>query len=281
MGEWQLWHPTFGQSGRLGNQLWQLAGLAALADRLGLVIALQPEWVYRFWFDVPADMYAIPGIGAHDVTAHVDYLPAGARPYLQDLSLWSPRTADQMRSWIRPSATAADDGAWCAMAAEFDELPGPVLGIHVRRGDNASNPNENHPLRPTSYYRAALDLLAGDYPTVAVFTDDPAWCIAAFAAGGELHVPGKRTPVFYSGARPKEHTPEYLDPGRATDWIDLLLLARCDAHIIANSSFGWWGAFLADSDAVIYPWPWYGPGLADTMNAELMLPGDWTRLAHE
>jgi hypothetical protein len=32
----------------------------------------------------------------------------------------------------------------------------------------------------------------------------------------------------------------------------------CDYHIIANSSFSWWGAWLANSKQVIAPKKWFG-----------------------
>ena len=46
---------------------------------------------------------------------------------------------------------------------------------------------------------------------------------------------------------------------------DLFLMARCRGHIIANSSFSWWGAWLdPDPDKkVIAPARWFGSKHAD------------------
>ena len=39
-------------------------------------------------------------------------------------------------------------------------------------------------------------------------------------------------------------------------YLDLYLMAHFRKHIIANSSFSWWGAFLSGSHSVIAPTPW-------------------------
>lgn len=274
-----IWHRTFGYSGRLGNQLWQIAGMVAIGERTGHDVALPADWTYRPWFSIPTTVYDDPGPDPliAESSVWVSHLRHGARPYLQDMTLWTAATAPTLRAWLRPSEDAAGDFRMVAMRLAFDSLPQPVLGMHVRRGDNASNPNDNHPLRPSAYYRDALELAAGDFASLAIFTDDPQWCVTAANPGGELGVPDHlRSFVFCSGARPKEHDPAYRNPDYATDWLDLHLMARCDGHIIANSSFGWWGAWLAARDVVVYPKPWYGPGLFDIMEEWRILPETWT-----
>ena len=56
---------------------------------------------------------------------------------------------------------------------------------------------------------------------------------------------------------------------------DLCLMTLCDSHIIANSSFSWWGAWLAESakGIVIRPsvWP-IGP---KNLGPEDIFPSSW------
>jgi len=38
----------------------------------------------------------------------------------------------------------------------------------------------------------------------------------------------------------------------------LALMRSCKSHVIANSTFSWWGAYLAGRDVVVYPARWLG-----------------------
>jgi hypothetical protein len=55
------------------------------------------------------------------------------------------------------------------------------------------------------------------------------------------------------------------------DWEQLLLMSCCQSHIIANSSFSWWGAMLGNSSNVYYPCNWFGPDLGHSIK-DLVLP---------
>ena len=108
------------------------------------------------------------------------------------------------------------------------------VSIHIRRGDYV-NLQDHHPLQPMSYYERGLEYFP-DTP-VMVFSDDPEWC--------------KEQTIFQSDdVLISESNP----PG-----IDMYLMSKCSYHIIANSSFSWWGAYLAKSQQVIAPKNWFGP----------------------
>jgi len=107
-----------------------------------------------------------------------------------------------------------------------------VISLHIRRGDYVSNPN--HPVQDIEYYRRALNKLP-DLPVI-VFSDDPDWC---------------NQQEFFSLER------FAISEGNTTD-TDMCLMSLCQYHIIANSSFSWWGAWLAKSNQVIAPKKWFG-----------------------
>jgi hypothetical protein len=121
-----------------------------------------------------------------------------------------------------------------------------MVAVTVRRGDYLSLPDVFHNLGE-SYYRDALEIFPGY--TVVVFSDDPAWCIENLDWA------------------------DYVMPCN-TAVTDLSLLSSFKNHIIANSSFGWWGAWLANGNTVVSPRDWFTNGL-DTTD---LIPDRWIRI---
>jgi hypothetical protein len=115
-----------------------------------------------------------------------------------------------------------------------DEGHSEAIALHVRRTDHLIKPTF-HPVLPISYYEEALSKLSKDIP-VFVFTDDPAW-----AFGHEFFASNR----FFISESDNIH--------------DMCLMSMCNYNIIANSTFSWWGAWLAGHDNVIGPKLWFGP----------------------
>jgi len=135
------------------------------------------------------------------------------------------------------------------------------VSVHVRRGDYASNPATNlyHGTCDPEYYLAAERKLRTEFGelTLFVFSDDPQWA--------------KDNVQFQSNAVAVTHN--LLE----RDYEDLHLMTLCDHHIIANSTFSWWGAWLCDNPGkmVIAPRQWFrGAGLS----AEDLIPEGWIRM---
>lgn len=136
------------------------------------------------------------------------------------------------------------------------------VSIHVRRGDYVSNPaaNKFHGTCGLDYYeRAIADIRArvDGEPVFFVFSDDPDWT---------------RDNLNFAGC--VQHF--IRDNDAATNYEDLRLMAACRHHIIANSTFSWWGAWLnprADK-TVIAPARWF----AETRDTSDLLPQEWVRL---
>ena len=126
---------------------------------------------------------------------------------------------------------------------------GEVLSIHVRRTDYLSN-SANHFNLDFDYYEKALEYF--DTEQVIVFSDDPEWC--------------KQQKIFSDD--------RFMISESGDNKIDLCLMSMCNHHIIANSSFSWWGAWLAKSKKVVAPSTWFGPNNADKDTKDL-LPKSW------
>jgi hypothetical protein len=265
--------PLLGRVGRLGNQLWQFAATVGIARARGTDPHF-PAWPYQPWFDVPDGWFGGRCAG-EDATLYAPHIDERARVYLQDYGLWRD-VADEIATVLQPSTAAR---AVLNQFTEFWELPRPVLSVHVRRGDNVPGadlgvPDKHryHPLRPVDYYRAAVGVLGLRAASVAVFSDDPVWCEDHLADLGIDHAY-----VHHGFTRPKENEAGYDEP--PFDWIDLHLMAASELHVISNSTYAWWGAFLSGDAGPIYPWPWYGPALS-YVDAGLMFPPTWRRLSH-
>ena len=54
-------------------------------------------------------------------------------------------------------------------------------------------------------------------------------------------------------------------------------MTLCDRHIIANSTFSWWGAWLSNSKQVIAPTKWFGPNNKHLNTKDLILDS-WIKI---
>ncbi len=121
----------------------------------------------------------------------------------------------------------------------------PSLSIHVRHGDYASV--ANYPVCQLSYYRDAVAQVRKERPfeQVYIFSDDLDWCR------------GNLAPLFTD-----TESIAFVDWNRGKDsWQDVYLMSACHSHIIANSSFSWWAAWLdgKEDPYVVAPKVWALP----------------------
>ena len=257
-----LTYPMLERAGRLGNQLWEIAGTIGLARRHGYEPLFPPDWSYRPFFSLPSEMFGKEeGTPASSLATHMGL---DERQYLQDWNLFSDVEAEVKRVFD-PSgeALASLDQQW-----EFNKLPRPVLSVHVRRGDNVFDPyvRDKHlymPMAPVGYYLEAIADLRPEASSVACFSDDIEWC--------RENIPAD---YYHEGiGRPKDGFPEYWS-ARILDWIDLFLMTQCQFHVLSRSSYAWWGAWLSGDPSPNWSSPWYGPALAH-IDTSLMFPPGW------
>jgi len=114
------------------------------------------------------------------------------------------------------------------------------VALHIRRGDFLINSGNHHNLE-LSYYENALSKFNSDRQVV-IFSDDPQWCMEQKIFDSDRFIVSQGTGPYH----------------------DLYLMTQCNDFIIANSSFSWWGAWLANKGKVIAPKKWFG-----TNNAHL------------
>jgi hypothetical protein len=123
-----------------------------------------------------------------------------------------------------------------------------TVAIHVRRTDYLGLCSY-HPNLADAYYLDALEVSQG-FTGAIVFSDDIEWC--------------KGLDIF------KDF--EFSTRG---PYEDMHLMSLCGIHIIANSSFSWWGAYLSESNRVVAPRNWFGPALPENDPSGYYLP-EWT-----
>lgn len=133
-----------------------------------------------------------------------------------------------------------------------------AVSLHVRRGDYVLNrvTAATHGLCPPDYYQAAARHICSrvDNPVFFVFSDDMPW------VRQHLALP---VPMEYA-----DHNQQAYD--------DMHLMSLCKHHVIANSSFSWWGAWLNPNPdkIVVAPRQWF----AVTRNTQDLLPAAWVAL---
>lgn len=135
-----------------------------------------------------------------------------------------------------------------------------TISIHLRRGDY-TNPNTlaAHGLCELSYYERARKLMLRCEPNAEflVFSDD-------VAAAEKIFSRWTKTTIVSC----------------ATDLQEMLVMSRCRHHIIANSSFSWWAAWLGSrpDSLVVAPRNWFSRERMKKTYVLDLFPDEWILL---
>lgn len=137
------------------------------------------------------------------------------------------------------------------------------VSVAFRRGDFVNHPHHSkfHGTCSLTYYSQAFDNLKrlGFSPHLFVFSDEIEW------VKSNIKFPFKHT-----------FMDQEYDRARY-DYLDLWLMSKCRHHIIANSTFSWWGAWLSREEGkrVIAPKKWFNDETIDTSD---LIPKTWIRI---
>ena len=61
------------------------------------------------------------------------------------------------------------------------------------------------------------------------------------------------------------------------DYIELFIMSKMKYHITSNSSFGWWGAWLSESEKVVAPNKWFGVDKVGFNEIDI-IPDNWIKI---
>ena len=134
------------------------------------------------------------------------------------------------------------------------------VSLHVRRGDYVTDEAQSHiGTCDPAYYTQAVAIIGKkiNTPSFFVFSDDMNWA---------------RKNIILN------YPTIYVDHNNAfTNYEDLRLMSLCKHNIIANSTFGWWGAWLNNNSQkiVIAPQRWF---LKDKWDTRDLIPDTWIKI---
>ena len=117
-----------------------------------------------------------------------------------------------------------------------------LVSIHVRRGDYTLYP-DHHPTCNPEYYSLGIQEIrkvSEKDLKVIIFSDDKQWCLDNMKnyIGEDFSITNTEDP-----------------------YVELYMMTKCDYHVIANSSFSWWGSWLSNSKLTVAPSRWFGPSM--------------------
>ena len=134
-----------------------------------------------------------------------------------------------------------------------------AVSLHVRRGDYLLPGNkEAFGCCDESYYQRAVERIKKEYPQARffLFSDDKEWL-------AQEGLPGLDATPVISGDEVNE------------GW-DMELMSLCRGHVIANSTYSYWGARLAPVNSItIYPEKWYAH---PEWKAPDIFPEEWIKM---
>ncbi len=275
--------------GGLGNQMFQYAAGYALAKRHGVKLLVDP---------VSTDLaHTAFGLDLFDLKPDF-WEPDAGSSLLQRLG-GKPKAKKRRKLWKGPvyqqEVFCSDDGFEAAGPGSYligyfqserffsdcaedirtafslndvaptidqnlkDMAAAPTsVSVHIRRGDYINNPQTTavHGILGDEYYTRAFEVMSALVPGSQwlVFSDD-------------IDAADALTKTWQNRTLIEGHNREQ----------DLWLMSACSNHVIANSSFSWWGAWLGRNPEkkVIGPRRWFSRAEMHKVYVDDVCPEGW------
>lgn len=235
-----------GMGGRLGNTMFGIASTIGIAVANGMAYTF-PEWKYQHGFEKKLPNFRVePEVKIIEEQYNYEKITLNNHSitnlvgYFQSEKYWSHCKNEVLYYFeFKEEIKRQLKYIW------NDVLAQRPIAIHVRRGDYLTLP-EFHPVLPLDYYNKAISQFDHNQKFI-VFSDDIEWCKKHFL-----------TDKFYFA--------------NGSEIEDMCLMSMCNGHIIANSSFSWWGHYLSGSQTCIAPKQLFGEALKNHDTKDWYLP---------
>ena len=269
---------ALGLFGRLGNQMFQYASLKGIARNRNYEYCFPPlggaaEWnnVEQYYQEIregkAGHILLQPFTMESNSQLNLQYIDK-SRPVVQEKTFaFDEEIFNTCPDWVDIRGFFQTEKYFKHIRDEIkkdftfrDEIINPCkemvsgiddpISLHIRRTDYITN--SNHSTLELDYYESALSNFDSD-ATILVFSDDPDWC---------------NQQELFSDDR-------FMIAEGNSGYVDMCLMSLCSGHIIANSSFSWWGAWLSDSKQVIAPSQWFTGSNNDSKDTKDIYCDGW------
>jgi hypothetical protein len=263
--------------GGLGNQLFQIITAMAYSKKYRNPLIIErkshsPSCTYRnvYWNNF------LDGLGKYLTNDKIEFSVYNEKSFeYNDLPKISSRDDIKLCGYFQSykyfdeyKGEFLKEIHWCAKRDAVkskitDVNPEDMVSLHFRIGDFKNL--ENHPIMPMEYYINAIKYIEARESNVKILY---------FCEEDDISF------VLNNYINPLRNIFEKITftqtRNRLEDWEQMIAMSLCKHHIIANSTFSWWSAYLADDNdkkIICYPDIWFNSALIN--NTHDLFPGHW------
>jgi len=258
---------ALGQLGRLGNQMFQYAALKGIAANHGYNICIPQSQKQNEWTDHQLNnAFKMSSL----TSLNYQYIDSNRPTVVEETFTFNENIFNTCPDWVTIQGFFQSEKYFKHIRNDLlkdfefhDEILEPTkktisywkhpIALHIRRTDYITNPN--HTSLELDYYETALKEFDSN-DEIIIFSDDPQWCM--------------EQSLFDSD--------RFMVSETGSNYMDLCLMSLCSGHIIANSSFSWWGAWMSSSNHVIAPSGWFKGSNNEHLDTKDIIPNNWTMI---